>query len=103
MKIESLNKDFWKGMEEEYPEGMKRFRVFLSRWAVDNEWTKLFNERIFTKNNQYTKAIGFSELPISFQIGIFDEFMCEQEGEIDTAKYNIEQRIMDCLGGFNEE
>lgn len=108
MKIENLNSEFWKGMEEEYPEGIKIFNVWFEAYKIENDWIKLFGEDISTRIAPSIPHWSdrllpeFHELPIAFQVGIFDEFMCEQEGEIESAKYKIEQRIMDCLGGFSE-
>lgn len=76
--MNNLNKDFWKEIEEKYPEAFKFFKDWLDQYKKEVNWDDLFNNNLHHRRRHYWSIIMFHHLPDAMQIGIFIEFMVDR-------------------------
>jgi len=76
-------KAFWEPMRLKYPLGMEYFKEWIDKYKVTNNWDYLFNDNTddpFPRAGTPTiTAPKYHELPIAMQLGIFNEFLYNQE------------------------
>lgn len=111
--MEELTKEnFWNEMEQKYPIAMEKFKVWIDKYKLDNDWNNLFGKHDLYTEEEYPYRTTFSqtpkfhELPTAMQYGIFYEFVCrftmeikEDEGVVFID--NTKETINDYLGLVN--
>lgn len=89
--MENLTKEnFWNEMQGIYPNAIEKFCKWIDQYKENNNWNKLFNGcltirdySITTGSNTYwSMSPKFHDLPIAFQVGIFNQYCAEQEMDI---------------------
>lgn len=102
--IENLTKEnFWNEMQQKYPKVMKKFLDWIDKYKEDNLWNLLFNADIIYDQagvegrRLQTKAPKYHELPLAFQVGLFDEFTNIQDIDEETLFHVVRNDIEDTL------
>lgn len=92
--MEGLTKEnFWNEMVEKYPLAMEKFSSWIDQYKKDNNWKALFTNHDCECPSDYDSTIDLSpkvhNLPLAFQVGIFNQFCAEQE--MDKSEYRSMQ------------
>jgi hypothetical protein len=83
---ENLNKEnFWDELYAKYPEQVQHFCNWIDEYKRRNNWEVLFNDKVWCADNQgegayqITQAPKFHHLPIAMQMGIWMEYLEDQQ------------------------
>lgn len=104
--MESLTKEnFWNELLEKYPEQMKVFCAWIDGYKKRVNWNKLFNSDSDYQNYEGKNAPApkYHDLPIAMQIGIFMQFLAEQNPDCMKDWLQFPNAIKECLEtNFNQ-
>lgn len=71
--------NFWNELMTKYPAEMERFCKWVDEYKKRVNWTSLFHERLHFPEGYDELAPKFHEIPVAMQIGIFLQFMSEDD------------------------
>lgn len=88
--MESLTKEnFWNDLYAAYPSEMDVFCKWIDEYKKKVNWDALFINKWPNGVSKREPDIKYHDLPIAMQLGIFAQFVAEQEQE-DTSSTAIE-------------
>lgn len=102
--MENLTKEnFWNEMTEKYPIAMDKFCKWIDEYKILISWRSLFNSHDCDCPSDYINtdlSPKYYDLPIAFQIGMFQEFMAVEKDDINIK--NVKKYIKEDLELINE-
>lgn len=76
------NENFWNRMEQKFPKAVEKFDSWSREYKKAVDWDTLFNECYIAVNGENLvkkPAPKFHELPLAMQMGIWLEYLLQQE------------------------
>lgn len=71
--------NFWNDLQEKYPEQMKLFCDWIDDYKKRVDWNTLFRQDVCSHCPDPPIGIPkFHEIPVAMQIGIYSQFLSEQ-------------------------